>query len=186
MQLAKENKKFFFGKMRKGSRSSEFEVAIQWLTDSGLVHKVHRVSEPHLPLAAYKEFSAYKLFVLDLGLLCAMSGLGARAILDGNELFVEFKGALTEQYVLQELLATTTYTPYYYGTEKATFEQDFLIQNDSDIVPIEVKAAGNVRSQSLKAFCEKYKPAAAVRFSLLPYKDQGWMTNIPLYAVCNA
>lgn len=185
LQLAKENKKFFFGKMRKGSRSSEFEIAIQWLTDSGLVHKVHRVSEPHLPLAAYKDFSAYKLFVLDVGLLCAMSGLGARSILEGNELFVEFKGALAEQFVLQELLATTAYIPYYYGTEKATFEQDFLLQKESDIIPVEVKAGGNVRSQSLKAFCDKYKPATAVRFSLLPYREQEWMTNIPLYAVCN-
>lgn len=185
LQLAKENKKFFFGKMRKGSRSSEFEIAIQWLTDSGLVHKVHRVSEPHLPLAAYKDFSAYKLFVLDVGLLCAMSGLGARSILEGNELFVEFKGALAEQFVLQELLATTAYIPYYYGTEKATFEQDFLLQKESDIIPVEVKAGGNVRSQSLKAFCDKYKPATAVRFSLHPYREQEWMTNIPLYAVCN-
>ena len=184
MQLAKENRKFFFGKMKKGARSSEFEVAIQWLLDSGLVHKVGHVNEPHVPLSAYKDFSAYKLFVLDVGLLCAMSELDAKSIIEGNSLFVEFKGALTEQYVLQELVASTPYTAYYYGSEKATFEQDFLIQKENKVVPIEVKAETNVRSQSLKAFYEKYKPELSVRFSLLPYKQQDWMVNIPLYAVC--
>ncbi|MBB5219860.1 hypothetical protein HNP77_002249 [Treponema rectale] len=184
MQLAKENRKFFFGKMKKGARSSEFEVAIQWLLDSGFVHKVSRVNEPHVPLSAYKDFSAYKLFVLDVGLLCAMSELDAKSIIEGNSLFVEFKGALTEQYVLQELVASTPYTAYYYGSEKATFEQDFLIQKENKVVPIEVKAETNVRSQSLKAFYEKYKPELSVRFSLLPYKQQDWMVNIPLYAVC--
>ena len=184
MQLAKENRKFFFGKMKKGARSSEFEVAIQWLLDSGLVHKVGRVNEPHVPLSAYKDFSAYKLFVLDVGLLCAMSELDAKSIIEGNSLFVEFKGALTEQYVEQELVASTPYTAYYYGSEKATFEQDFLIQKENKVVPIEVKAETNVRSQSLKAFYEKYKPELSVRFSLLPYKRQDWMVNIPLYAVC--
>lgn len=184
MQLAKENRKFFFGKMKKGARSSEFEVAIQWLLDSGLAHKVSRVNEPHVPLSAYKDFSAYKLFVLDVGLLCAMSELDAKSIIEGNSLFVEFKGALTEQYVEQELVASTPYTAYYYGSEKATFEQDFLIQKENKVVPIEVKAETNIRSQSLKAFYEKYKPELSVRFSLRPYKRQDWMVNIPLYAVC--
>ncbi len=184
MQLAKENRKFFFGRMKKGARSSEFEIAIQWLLDSGLVHKVSRVNEPHIPLSAYKDFSAYKLFILDVGLLCAMSELDAKSIIEGNALFVEFKGALTEQYVLQELVSSTPYTPYYYGSERATFEQDFLIQKENNIVPIEVKAEANVRSQSLKAFYEKYKPNLSVRFSLLPYREQKWMVNIPLYAVC--
>ncbi len=185
MQLAKENKKFFFGKIKEGARSSEFEIAIQWLTDSGLVHKVNRVTEPKLPLSAYKNFSIYKLFILDIGLLCAMSELDAKTILDENNLFVEFKGALTEQYVLQQLICDTNYTPYYFGTDKATFEQDFLIQKENEIIPIEVKASTNVRSQSLKTFSEKYKPNLSVRFSLLPYCDQTWMINIPLFAVCN-
>ena len=185
MQLAKENKKFFFGKIKEGARSSEFEIAIQWLTDSGLVHKVNRVTEPKLPLSAYKNFSIYKLFILDIGLLCAMSELDAKTILDENNLFVEFKGALTEQYVLQQLICDTNYTPYYFGTDKATFEQDFLIQKEIEIIPIEVKASTNVRSQSLKTFSEKYKPKLSVRFSLLPYCDQTWMINIPLFAVCN-
>ena len=184
MQLAKENKKFFFGKIKAGARSSEFELSIQWLTDSGLVYKVNRVNEPHVPLAAYKDFSAYKLFVVDIGLLGAMSELDAKSIINGNTLFVEFKGALAEQYVLQQIVCDTSYTPYYYGSEKATFEQDFLIQKEMDVVPIEVKAEGNVRSQSLKAFYEKYHPKKSVRFSLLPYCNQDWMENIPLYAIC--
>ena len=185
MQLAKENKKFFFGQIKKGARSSEYELAIQWLVECGLVYKVNRVNEPNMPLKAYKSMNAYKLFLLDVGLLGALSELEAESILDGNDIFVEFKGALTEQYVLQQLISDTRYTPYYFGTEKATFEQDFLVQRGKDIVPIEVKAGDNIRSQSLKAYCDKYHPNKAVRFSTLKYIDQGWMENIPLYAVCN-
>lgn len=185
MQLAKENKKFFFGQIKKGARSSEFEIAIQWLLDCGLVYKVNRVNEPHMPLKAYKNMNAYKLFVLDVGLLGAMSELPAESILEGNDIFVEFKGALTEQYVLQQLISDTPYTPYYYGNEKATFEQDFLIQKAKSIVPIEVKVEQNIRSHSLKTYCEKFQPEEAVRFSTLKYKEQEWMVNIPLYAVCN-
>ena len=185
IQLAKENKKFFFGQMKKGARSSEYEIAIQWLVDCGLVYKVSRVNEPHMPLKAYKSMNAYKLFMLDIGLLGAMSELEATSILEGNEIFAEFKGALTEQYVLQQLVSDTEYTPYYFGTEKATFEQDFLIQKGKKIIPIEVKAETNIRSQRLKAYCDKYHPEKAVRFSTRQYADQGWMENIPLYAVCN-
>lgn len=185
LQLAKANKKFFFGQIKKGARSSEYEIAIQWLVDCGLIYKVNRVNEPNMPLKAYKSMNAYKLFVLDVGLLGAMSELEAESILEGNDIFIEFKGALTEQYVLQQLISDTRYNPYYFGTEKATFEQDFLIQKGKDIVPIEVKAGENIRSQSLKAYCDKYKPNKAVRFSTLKYMDQGWMENIPLYAVCN-
>lgn len=185
LQLAKENKKFFFGQIKKGARSSEYGIAIQWLVDCGLIYKVNRVNEPNMPLKAYKSMNAYKLFVLDVGLLGAMSELEAESILEGNDIFIEFKGALTEQYVLQQLISDTRYNPYYFGTEKATFEQDFLIQKGKDIVPIEVKAGENIRSQSLKAYCDKYKPNKAVRFSTLKYMDQGWMENIPLYAVCN-
>ena len=185
LQLAKENKKFFFGQIKKGARSSEYGIAIQWLVACGLIYKVNRVNEPNMPLKAYKSMNAYKLFVLDVGLLGAMSELEAESILEGNDIFIEFKGALTEQYVLQQLISDTRYNPYYFGTEKATFEQDFLIQKGKDIVPIEVKAGENIRSQSLKAYCDKYKPNKAVRFSTLKYMDQGWMENIPLYAVCN-
>lgn len=185
IQLAKENKKFFFGHIKKGARSSDYEIAIQWLTDCGLVYKVNRVNEPHMPLKAYKSMNAYKLFLLDVGLLGALSELPADSILEGNDIFIEFKGALTEQYVLQQLVSDTPYSPYYFGTEKATFEQDFLIQQGKNIIPIEVKAETNGRSQSLKAYYDKYHPAKAVRFSTMHYIDQGWMENIPLYAVCN-
>ena len=183
IQLAKENKKFFFGQIKKGARSSDFEIAIQWLMDSGLIYKVNRVNDPHMPLKAYINMSAYKLFILDIGLLGALSDLPAKTILEKDEIFVEFKGAFTEQYVLQQLICDTQYTPYYYGTDKSTFEQDFMIQMEDKIVPIEVKAEGNIRSQSLKVYCEKYRPKKAVRFSTLKYMDQGWMVNIPLYAV---
>lgn len=185
IQLAKENKKFFFGQIKKGARSSEYEIAIQWLIDCGLVYKVSRVNEPHMPLKAYKSMNAYKLFVIDVGLLGAMSELEAESILEGNDIFIEFKGALSEQYVLQQLISDTEYTPYYYGTEKATFEQDFLIQKGKNIIPIEVKAETNIHSQSLRAYSDKYHPERAVRFSALKYMNQEWMENIPLYAVCN-
>ena len=185
MQLAKENKKFFFGQIKKGARSSEYELAIQWLVDSGLVHKVNRVNEPHVPLKAYTNMNIYKLFMLDIGLLGALSELDAASILEGNDIFIEFKGALTEQYVLQQIIADTKYTPYYYGTDKSTFEQDFLIQRGKNVIPIEVKAEGNIKSQSLKAYCDKFHPEKAIRFSTRKYIDQDWMENIPLYAVCN-
>ena len=185
IQLAKENKKFFFGQIKKGARSSEYEIAIQWLIDCGLVYKVSRVNEPLMPLKAYKSMNAYKLFLIDVGLLGAMSELEAESILEGNDIFIEFKGALSEQYVLQQLISDTEYTPYYYGTEKATFEQDFLIQKGKNIIPIEVKAETNIHSQSLRAYCDKYHPERAVRFSALKYMNQEWMENIPLYAVCN-
>lgn len=185
MQLAKDNKKFFFGHIKKGARSSEFEKAIQWLVDSGLIYRVHKVNEPHVPLSAYKELSFFKLFFVDIGLLGAMSELDLHSVIEGNRLFVEFKGALTEQYVLQQIMSDTGYTPYYYGTESATFEQDFLIQKEMDAVPIEVKAETNIRSQSLKAFYDKFHPGLSIRLSLLNYKEQDWMVNIPLYAVCN-
>lgn len=185
IQLAKENKKFFFGQIKKGARSSDFEMAIQWLLDCGLIHKVYRVNEPNVPLSAYKNFSAYKLFTVDIGLLGAMSELDAMSILEGNEIFVEFKGALTEQYVLQQIISDTQYTPYYFGTEKAAFEQDFMIQAGKNVIPIEVKAEGNIHSASLKSFCDKYHPKKAVRFSTRKYIHQEWFENIPLYAVCN-
>lgn len=185
VQLAKENKKFFFGNVKKGARSSDFENAIEWLMNAGLVHKVSKVNEPHVPLAAYKDISSYKLFFLDVGLLGAMTELDSVSIIEGNKLFMEFKGALTEQYVLQELKAQTNYTPYYFCTSSSRFKKDFIIQKDNQIVPIEVKAATNIKSPSLKAFFEKYNPEKSIRFSTLPYKDQGWMINYPLYAVCN-
>jgi hypothetical protein len=131
------------------------------------------------------DFSAFKLFLLDVGLLGALSELDAQSILEGNEIFTEFKGALTEQYVLQELIADTDYTPYYFGTESQNFEMDFMIQKSRDAIPIEVKAESNTQAKSLKAYCLKYAPKCAVRISMLDYVEQDYLTNIPLYAVCN-
>lgn len=183
MQLAKENKKFFFGKIKEGSRAKDFEVAIEWLQDCGLIKKVYRVSKPAMPLKAYIDFSAFKLYVLDVGLLGALSELDAVSILEGNSIFVEFKGALTEQYVLQQLIADTEYTPYYFAETKAEGEIDFLIQKGSNIVPIEVKAEENLKAKSLKFYCAKYNPSMAIRTSMSGYREQEWMVNIPLWMV---
>ena len=185
MQLAKENKKFFFGQIKKGARMKDFEVAIEWLLDCGLIKKVYKVNKPAMPLKAYMNFSAFKLFLLDVGLLGALSELEAGTILEGNEIFVEFKGALTEQYVLQELISDTNYVPYYFGTDSQNFEMDFMIQKGGDAVPIEVKAETNTQAKRMKAYCQKYKPKHAVRISILDYIEQDYLTNIPLYAVCN-
>lgn len=184
MQLAKENKKFFFGKIREGARAKDFEIAIEWLLDCGLIKKVYNVSKPALPLKAYTEFSVFKLYLLDVGLLAAMADLDARTILEGNAIFVEFKGALTEQYVLQQLIAETEYIPYYYTETKSEGEIDFLIQKESKIVPIEVKAEENLRAKSLREYAKKFQPEYAVRTSMSNYREQDWMTNIPLYLIC--
>ena len=185
MQLSKENKKFFFGQIKKGARQKDFEKAIQWLADAGLIYKVHKVSKPAVPLSSYIDFSAFKIFVLDTGLLGAMSELDMNSVLEGNDIFVEFKGALAEQFVLQQLISDTDYTPYYYSGEKSTYETDFLVQKGKGIVPLEVKAETNLRSKSLKVFCDKFSPSEAVRISASDYADQGWMKNIPLWAVCD-
>ncbi len=183
MQLAKENKKFFFGKIKEGARSKDFEIAIEWLLDCGLIKKVYNVSKPAIPLKVYTEFSAFKLYLIDVGLLAAMSELDAKSILDGNAIFVEFKGALTEQYVLQQLIAGTEFTPYYYSETKSEGEIDFLIQKGTNIVPIEVKAEENLKAKSLRVYCHKFKPQMAIRTSMSNYREQDWMINVPLYVL---
>lgn len=183
MQLAKENKKFFFGQIKTGARMKDYEIAIEWLLDCGLIKKVNRVSKPAVPLKAYLDFSAFKLFLVDVGLLGAMSELDAASILEGNDIFVEFKGALTEQYVLQELVSETSFTPYYYTSDSTKYEIDFLIQRNKDIVPVEVKAETNLRAQSLKAYHQKFAPSCAIRTSMANYRVDDWLTNIPLYAI---
>lgn len=183
MQLAKENKKFFFGKIKEGARAKDFEIAIEWLLDCGLIKKVYNVSKPAMPLKAYTEFAAFKLYLLDVGLLAAMSELDAKSILDGNAIFVEFKGALTEQYVLQQLIADTEFTPYYYSETKSEGKIDFLIQKGTDIVPIEVKAEENLKAKSLRVYCDKFKPQMAIRTSMSNYREQDWMVNVPLYVL---
>ena len=184
MQLAKENKKYIYGQVREGARAKDFELAIQWLMDCGLIHKVQRIKKPGLPLKAYLDLDAFKIYLLDIGLLMAMVDLDARVIIDGNRIFTEFKGALTEQYVLQQLIADLGIEAYYYSTEKSSGEIDFLLQGRSSILPLEVKAEENLRAKSLRAFCEKYHPAYAVRTSMSDYREQEWMTNIPLYNIC--
>lgn len=183
LQLAKENKKFFFGQIKKGARSAQYEVSIQWLIDCGLCYKVHMVSKPAMPLKSYKEPQAYKLFMIDVGLLGAMSDLDINSILGDDELFVEFKGALTEQYVLQQIISTTEMVPYYYSNTNSRNEIDFLMQIKSDIVPIEVKVEENLKSKSLKAYIDKYDPKYAIRFSMKDYIKQEVIINIPLWNI---
>ena len=183
LQLAKENRKFFFGQIKKGARSKDFEIAIQWLLDCGLVHKVNMVSKPGMPLMAYAELDFFKIYMLDVGLLAAKSELDVSSVLNGNKIFTEFKGALTEQYVLQELLAETPYTPFYYASEKSTYEVDFLIQKKGNVVPIEVKAEENLKAKSLRFFVDKFKPSTAIRTSMSLFRKQEWMVNVPLWAV---
>lgn len=183
MQLAKVNKKYIYGQVREGARAKDFELAIQWLLDCGLIHKVQRVNKPSLPLKAYMDFNAFKIFLLDIGLLIAMADLDAQVIIDGNRIFTEFKGALTEQYILQQLIAEVGIEPYYYSTANSKGEIDFLLQGKTSIIPVEVKAEENLRAKSLKAFCDKYKPQFAIRTSMSDYREQEWMTNIPLYNI---
>ena len=184
-QLAKENKKFIYGLIREGARAKEYEVAITWLMDIGLVYKISRVKKPDFPLRAYQDFSAFKLFVVDIGLLGAMSRLDPKIILEGNRLFEEFKGALTEQYVLQQLITDPVNDIFYWSAENATSELDFLIQTDENIVPLEVKAEENLQSKSLKVFTQKYGVKNAVRVSMSDFREQDWMINFPLYNIGN-
>src|SRR5690554_5916914 len=183
-QLSKENKKFIYGVIREGARAKDFEMAIQWLTDAGLLHKVYNTSKPALPLVAYQELSAFKLFHNDVGLLGAMSRLNVKTIADGDAIFSEFKGALAEQYVFQQLVQNETLSVYYHTFDNSKYELDFLVQTENDeIVPIEVKAGENLKSNSFRLFCRKNKPKTAIRTSLSDYKEETWMTNKPMYGI---
>lgn len=182
-QLAKENRKFIYGQIKAGARAKDFELALSWLIDCGLLYKVHNVSKPALPLKAYEELNTFKLFMLDIGLLGALTDLDARTLLEGNTVFTEFKGALTEQYVYQQLRTMNDLPVYYWSAGNARSEVDFLLQHNGQIIPLEVKAEENLHAKSLRVFCEKYKPALAVRSSMSGYRKEDWMTNLPLYAV---
>lgn len=184
-QLAKENKKFIYGLIKEGARAKDYELALLWLSDCGLVHKVNRITVPNLPLKAYEDLKAFKLFFVDIGLLSCLAGLRQNVLLDGNELFKEFKGALTEQYVLQELKTLKGIQCYYWTAERGTAEVDFVVDNGADVLPIEVKAEINLQAKSLKVFHEKYQPAKSIRTSMADYKDEGWLVNLPLWAVEN-
>ena len=183
--LSKENKKFVFGQVRKGARAADFEESLRWLEQAGLVTKVPRVSKPGMPLKAYRDQNAFKVFMLDIGLLGAMSGLSPAAMVDGGGIFTEFKGALTEQYVCQQLVSDCGLAPYYWSAENSSGEIDFLVQDGSGVYPIEVKAEENLRAKSLRAFNERYEGMSPRRFSMSGFRDQGWMWNIPLYAIGN-
>ncbi len=182
-QLAKENKKFIYGLVREGGRAKEYETAIMWLGDCGLVHKVGRVNAAGVPLKAYEDLKAFKLFIVDIGLLGCMVGLHQSVLLDGNKLFVEFKGALTEQYVCQQLVTLEDLNIYYYTNDRGSCEVDFVVDTGERIIPIEVKAETNLRAKSLRTYCERFSPDLAVRTSMSDYKKEEWLVNLPLYAV---
>lgn len=181
-QLAKENRKFIYGSMREGARAKDFELAIQWLEDAGLIIRSFRITKPDIPLIAYMEMNSFKMFMLDVGLLGAKGSIHAKVLLDGCRIFEEFKGALTEQFVAQQLKASDREL-YYYSTDNSTGEVDFIVQQEMKCIPIEVKAEENLRARSLRAFCNKYKPELAVRSSMSNYREQDWMVNVPLYAL---
>ena len=182
-QLAKENKKFLYGLVREGGRAKDFETAIMWLCDCGLVHKIGRINAAGIPLKAYEDLKAFKLFLVDVGLLGCMTGLRQRTLLEGNDLFVEFKGALTEQYVCQQLKTIEDLGIYYYTNDRGSCEVDFVIDNGEQIIPVEVKAEINLKAKSLKTYCEKFQPEIAVRTSMADYQKEDWLINLPLYAV---
>ena len=182
-QLFKENKKFIYGALRKGARAHDFEMAIQWLIDAGLIYKVPRCTKPELPLSIYEDLSAFKLYMLDIGLMGALVKTDPANILIKNDIFKEYKGGMTEQYVLQQMKSKDIAPVYYHKTDDSRLEIDFLIQRKGEMIPIEVKAEGNVRSNALSQFLSHRPDLQAERYSMLPYKRQGNLTNIPLYAV---
>ena len=182
-QLAKENKKFIYGLIREGARAKDYETAIMWLSDCGLVHKVSKINAPNIPLKAYEDLKAFKLFIVDVGLLGAMVGLNGRTLLNGNELFKEFKGALTEQYVMQQLVVNQDLRIYYYTNDRNTCEVNFIVDNGDNIIPLEVKAEINLKAKSLKTYREKFAPQVSIRSSMADYSEEVGFINLPLYAI---
>lgn len=182
-QLAKENKKFLYGLVREGGRAKEYETAIMWLCDCGLVYKIERVKGGGIPLKAYVDQKAFKLFVVDVGLLGCMTGLSPKILLDGNDLFTEFKGALTEQYVCQQIKTLENLSIYYYTNDRGSCEVDFVVDTGERTVPVEVKAEVNLKAKSLKTYYEKYQPEISIRTSMADYRPEEWLMNLPLYAI---
>lgn len=181
-ELAKENKKFVVSSIKKGARFKDIELALQWLKDCGLINPIYRIKKPSFPMVAYQE-NVFKIYALDVGLLGAQSQLNANVLLEGNRLFHEFKGALTEQYVLQQLQTQPYQNIFYWATDRATAEVDFIIADRQSILPIEVKAEENLKAKSLKVYTDKYAPKKALRFSMADFREQDWLINIPLYAI---
>lgn len=182
-QLAKENKKFIYSAVKKGARAKDFELSLAWLLDSGLVYKVNRTNKAGIPLKAYEDMDAFKLFIVDVGLLAAIGNVDVKTLIDGNTIFEEFKGALTEQFVLQQLKTMPDVPTYYWVASNANAEIDFLIQYTGSVIPIEVKAAENLQAKSLKSFKQRFPESFAVRTSMSDYREEDWLTNIPLYAI---
>jgi predicted AAA+ superfamily ATPase len=182
-QLARENRKFIYGLVKEGARAREYDTALQWLMDMDLVTKVFRISKPSIPLTAYQDPNSFKLFINDVGLLSTFSNLDMKSLLEGNRVFEEFKGALTEQFVFQELRFRLNHNPYYWSAEKGSAELDFVIEYAGNVIPVEVKASYNLRAKSLKSFHEQFKPLRSIRTSMADFRDEGWLVNIPLYAL---
>lgn len=182
-QLARENKKFAYKDIKPGARAREYEMAMQWLLDCGLLYKIHRISKPDLPLMAYQDPGAFKLYFLDVGLLCAASNLDASTLLQGDRIFEEFKGALAEQYVLQQLVANHSDAIFYWAPDSGNAEVDFVFQQQGGIYPIEVKAAENLQAKSLKVYHKRFKPRISIRTTLADYRREDWLMNVPLYAI---
>lgn len=180
-QLSRENRKFIYGLVREGARAREYEIALQWLFDSGLIYRVNCVSAPRIPLKSYEDSSAFKIFMVDIGLLGAMSDLDEETIVKGNEIFTEFKGALTEQYALQQLILSNSL--YYWSKANAKQEIDFLIQQKGEVIPIEVKAEENLRAKSLKQYIIEQNPSKAYRISMSNYRQDDKIVNLPLFAI---
>lgn len=184
-QLAKENKKFVYSALREGARAKDFELAIEWLKEAGVIYKIGRINNPLLPLDGFADVDAFKLFVLDIGLLGAMAGLDVKTLIDGNEVFTQYKGALTEQYVLQQLLYCDAITVKYWSAGSGVAEVAFVVQLMGRVIPLEVKAEENLKAKSLKSYISKYSPKMALRLSMSSYREEENLTNLPLYAICN-
>ncbi|MHC1776947.1 MAG: ATP-binding protein [Lentimicrobium sp.] len=182
-QLAKENRKFIYGIIKEGSRAKDYELALSWMIDCGQVYKICRVTRPGFPLKAYEDRSAFKLFLVDTGLLAAMGDIDSTTLLEGSQIFKEFKGSLTEQYVLQQLTNKNEFAIYYWSAERSTAEVDFVIQCKGLVIPVEVKAEENLQAKSLKVYNGKFNPDFSIRTSMTDFRKQDWLTNIPLYAL---
>lgn len=185
VHLGRENKKFVFSQIAEGARARNYRSGITWLTQAGITTLVRRISKPGIPLAPYADDTSFKLFLVDVGLLGAMAQIDSKTVVGGNEIFEEFKGSLTEQYVCQRLVSDCALVPYYWTAENSRGEVDFLAQQSNNVYAIEVKAEENLRSKSLRAFKDSHPRIKAVRFSLSGYREQAWMRNVPLYAMSN-
>lgn len=184
-QLAKENKKFIYGLVREGARAREYEIALSWLIDCGLVYQINRVNDNKIPLSAYQDFNAFKLYLLDVGLLGAMADIDSKTLLEGNEIFTEFKGSMAEQYVLCQLKQCTDLEMFYWSSETGTSEVDFITRINDKNIPIEVKASTNLQAKSLKTFIQKYDSKINIRTSMANFKEEENIINLPLYSIGN-